>query len=147
MLFCESRRDFYPVCHHVEIVTERVCVLFSHWIIRRSAAQTFSDPPISLLTMLTHIPCSLILRGYKLGAEWEGELSLINNEFVLFCINNQAQLSVHILNNCFERVWRFLTLYKVFISTLRLNRTVCLFVFILLTRSNMNYSNWSTRIS
>ena len=57
------------------------------------------------------------------------ELSLFNNEFVLFCINNQAQVSVYLSKSCFERVFEiFLMLYKVFISTLRLNRTVCLVV-------------------
>ena len=45
-----------------------------------------------------------ILRGYKLRVEWEGELSLFDNEFVMFCINNQAQVSVHLSNGCFERV-------------------------------------------
>ena len=34
----------------------------------------------------------------------EGELSLFNNEFVLFCIDNQAQVSVHLAKSCSERV-------------------------------------------
>ena len=103
-----------------------------------SAAQTFSDPPISLLTMLTHIPCSSILRGYKLRVEGEGELSLFNNEFVLFCINNQAQLSVHISNNCFKRVLEFFDAVQGFyINSAPGSKR--LFVFILLTRSNTNY--------
>ena len=36
-----------------------------------------------------------------------------------------------------------MTLYEVFISTLQMNR---MFVFILLTKLNTNYSNWSTCI-
>ena len=50
---------------------------------------------------LTHFPCGLILRGYKLHVECEGELLLFNNEFVIFCINNQAQLSVHLSNDIY----------------------------------------------
>ena len=47
---------------------------------------------------------------FKLCVKWEGELSLFNNEFVLFCINDQAQVSLNLSNSCFERVseifWR-----------------------------------------
>ena len=52
---------------------------------------------------------------------------MFNNEFVLFYINNQAQLSVHRSNSCFERVGDFLTLSEVFTSTQCLNQTGCLF--------------------
>ena len=100
------------------------CPIFTlnRWV--HSAARTFSGPPISLLTRLWLVPS-----GYKLHVEWEGELSLFNNEFVLFWINNQVQLSVHLSNNCLERVLEiFFTLYEAFISTLHLNRTVCLVV-------------------
>ena len=113
-------------------------------------ARKFSGPPISLLTRLTHFPCGLILRGYKLHVEWEGELSLFNNEFVLFRINNQAQLSVHLSNSCFERVSEIiLMLYEVFISTLRLNRTFCLFSSYLLSRTQTTQTgpHVSSRVS
>ena len=87
-----------------------VCPLYTLNHCIHLAARTFSCPPICLLTRLTHFPCGLILHRHKLRVEWEGELSLFNNEFVLFCINNQAQLSVHLLNSYFERVlvtfWR-----------------------------------------
>ena len=134
--------------HYVIVLKEWLKECVSYFRVESSvhpAAQTLSDPPISLLTMLTHIPCSSILRGYKLRVEWEGELSLFNNEFVLFCINDQAQLSAHISNNCFERVLEFFDAVQGFYinSAPESNR---LFVFILLTRSNTNYSNWSTRI-
>ena len=36
--------------------------------------------------------------------EREGESSLVTSEFVLFCLNNQAQVSVHLSSSCFERV-------------------------------------------
>ena len=138
MLFGGSRRDFYPLCHRVERVTERVCPIFALNHRVHSAAQTFSDPPISLLKMLTHIPCSSILRGYKLRVEGEGELSLFNNEFALFCIDNQAQLSVHISNHCFKRVLEFFDAVQGFYINSAPGSN-CLFVFILLTRSNTNY--------
>ena len=127
---------------------KRVCPIFALNHRVHSAAQTFSDPPISLLTMLTHIPCSSILCGYKLRVEWEGELSLFNNEFLLVCINNQAQLSVPIANNCFERVLEFFDAVQVFISTLRLNRTVCLFSSYLLgrTRTTQTGPHVSSRV-
>ena len=138
--------------HYVIVLKEWLKEYVSYFRVESSvhpAAQTSSDPPISLLTVLTHIPCSSILRGYKLRVEWEGELSLFNNEFVLFCINDQAQLSAHISNNCFEKeFWSFLTLYKVFISTLRLNRTVCLFSSYLLgrTRTTQTGPHVSSRV-
>ena len=66
-----------------------------------SAARTFSGPPISLLMRLRF---SMWFDPSRLQTvEWEGEISLFNNEFVLFCINNQAQVSVHLSNSCFER--------------------------------------------
>ena len=116
--------------HYVILLKEwvkSVCLIFAlnHWV--HSPAWTFSGPPISLLMRLTHFPCGSILHGYKLHVEWEGELSLFNNEFVLFCINNQAQFSVHLSNSSFERVLEILTQYKVFKSTLHLNQAVCLF--------------------
>ena len=57
-------------------------------------------------------PCGLILRGHKLRVVWEGDLSLFKNEFVLFCISNQAQLSVHRSDSCFERVLIFFYLLR-----------------------------------
>ena len=63
-----------------------------------------SDQPANEFTRITHFLYHAMLRGYKLRVEGEGELSLFNNEFVLFCINNQAQLSVHLSNVCLERV-------------------------------------------
>ena len=81
-----------------------VCPIFrlNRWVL--SAAQTFLCPLISLLTRLTHFPCRAILPGLKLRVVGEGELLLFNNEFVLFCITNQAQLTIHLSNSCFERV-------------------------------------------
>ena len=68
-----------------------------------------SDQPPNESTRITHFPCYVMLRGYKLYVEGEGELSLFNNEFVLFCINNEAQLSVHLSNTVvsLKELWRF----------------------------------------
>ena len=74
---------------------------------------------------------------------------MFNNEFVLFCINDQAQLSAHIYRIiALKEFWSFLTLYKVFISTLHLNRTVCLFSSYLLgqTRTTQTGPHVSSRV-
>jgi len=56
---------------------------------------------------LADFPCGSILPGYKLRVEWEGELSLFNNEFVLFCVNNQHNfLSIYQIV-VLKEFWRF----------------------------------------
>ena len=124
-----------------------MCPIFelNRWV--HSAAQTFSGPLISLLTRLTHVPCRAILCGLQTacGRRRLVTVSLFNNEFVLFCINNQAQFSVHLSNSCFERVLEtFFDAGRGFY--INSPESSHLFVFILLTWSDTNYSKWSTGI-
>jgi len=100
-LWVKSHRHFYPPT--MSLCWKGECPIFTLNHRVHSAALTFLGPPISLLMRLTRFPSGSILHRYKLCVEWEGELSLFSNEFVLFCINNQAQLSVHLLNSYFER--------------------------------------------
>ena len=79
-------------------------------------------------------PCGSILCGHKLCVVWEGKLSLFKNEFVLFCISSQTQLSVHRSNSCFERVLEiFYAVGGFYINSAHESNP--LFVFILLTES------------
>ena len=60
---------------------------------------------------------------------------MFNNESVLFCIKTRHSFLSAYRIIALKEFWRFLTLYKVFIATLRLNRTVCLFSSYLLGRT------------
>ena len=114
-----------------------------------SAAQTFSDPPISLLTMLTYIPCSSILRSYKLRVEGEGELSLLKMNSYSFVLITRHNFLFSYRIIALKEFWSFLTLYKVFISTLRLDQTVWLLSSYLLGRTRITETgpHVSSRVS
>ena len=97
-----SKRPLHTMSSRWKSDGKSACPIFALNCRVHSAARTSSGPPISLLTRLRF---SMWFDPSRL--QWESEISFFNNEFVFFCINNQAQ----VLSTCqivvSKGFWRF----------------------------------------